>query len=80
MILDLQETDGVLNINHPTRKENNMECKKCKKDHTKKNEGPLTVCEIEEYRKQGSVSNHTLNNSKYHAFGTGNRFQFAGAK
>lgn len=50
-----------------------MTCKKCSKDHNQKNEGPLTVCELEEYLKSGSVS--TAGNKKVHAFGAGNRFQ-----
>ena len=57
-----------------------MICNICKKDHKVKNTGPLTVCELEEYKKQGSVSNHTMSKAKYRAFGTGNRFQFEGAK
>ena len=55
-------------------------CLKCNKDHSKKNEGPLTVCELEGYLKQGAKSNYKMNNISYHAFGASNRFQFEGAK
>ena len=55
-------------------------CPDCQKDHTKKNEGPLTICELEEYKEMGAKSSHTMSGASYRAFGTGNRFQFAGAR
>lgn len=54
-------------------------CQKCNKDHKKKNEGKLTVCELEQYLKQGSKSSYNRPNDYRYAFGTGNRFQFEGA-
>ena len=50
-------------------------CKVCNKDHSKKNEGPLTICELEGYVRNGSTSNYRTNNKRYSAFGAGNRYQ-----
>jgi hypothetical protein len=56
-------------------------CKICQKDHTKKNEGPLSECEEKEYWMMGAPSNHKdSNGAVIYAFGTGNRFQFRGAR
>jgi len=50
-----------------------MICSKCQKDHTEPNDGPLTVCEREEYRAMGSYNKR--NGETYRAYGTGNRIQ-----
>jgi len=50
-------------------------CNVCGLDHTKKNEGPLTQCELEGYVKMGSTSSYRSGGKKYQAFGTGNRYQ-----
>lgn len=56
-----------------------MICKRCKMDHTKRNEGPLTVCEAEEYRKTGSWGSY--GGKRVDGFGIGqNRFQLRTAK
>jgi hypothetical protein len=55
-------------------KEKNMICKKCNKDHSIENEGPLTECEKLDYFSQGSWV--IRNGEKIRAFGTGNRFKF----
>jgi hypothetical protein len=54
-------------------------CKKCKKDHGVKNTGPLTVCEMNAYLTNGAPPKPGTKNGAY-AFGTGERFQFPGAK
>lgn len=55
-------------------------CKICNKDHLVKNNELLTVCELSEYLKQGSRSTSPGSDNYPYAFGTGNRFQFKGAR
>jgi hypothetical protein len=57
-----------------------MICEICKKDHAVKSEGPLSVCELEVYQRQGSRSTSPGSDKHPYAFGTGNRFQFKGAR
>ena len=57
-----------------------MICNICKKDHAVKNEGLLTVCELLEYSSFGSRSTSVGSDKNPQAFGTGNRFQFRGAR
>ena len=57
-----------------------MICSICKKDHTVKGEGILSVCELLEYSSFGSKSTSPGGDKNPQAFGTGNRFQFRGAK
>jgi hypothetical protein len=57
-----------------------MTCNICKKDHAVKNEGLLTVCELVEYCQFGSKSTSPGGDKNPYAFGTGNRFQFKGAR
>ena len=55
-------------------------CKRCNWDHTKKNSGLLKECELEAYLRHGAISSYKISGAKYHAFGTGNRFQFEEAR
>jgi hypothetical protein len=57
-----------------------MICNICKKDHAVKNEGLLTICELLEYSSFGSRSTSVGSDKNPQAFGTGNRFQFRGAR
>lgn len=57
-----------------------MICLKCKRDHLKKNTGPLTTCELNEWSKMGGKSNSVGSDKYPYAFGSGNRFQFKDAK
>jgi hypothetical protein len=54
---------------------------KCNKDHTVKNEGKLTVCEMKDYLTNGGYS-HDSKGNKIRAFAgdVKGRFQFEGAK
>lgn len=58
-----------------------MICKICNKDHSVKNQGKLTVCEMKDYLSMGGYS-HDSKGQKIRAFGgdVHERFQFAGAK
>ena len=56
-----------------------MNCNICNKDHSKKNEGPLTTCELTEYLK-GGANGTDIKGKRIKAFGIGTRFQFEGAK
>ena len=49
-------------------------CLICNKDHSKKNDGPLTACELGEYLRRGNKVNR--GGKSYYAFGSGRRFQF----
>ena len=50
-------------------------CNICNKDHSKKNSGPITTCELEIYRVGGSRSKYRMGSRNYRTFGAGRRIQ-----
>ncbi len=58
-------------------KEQNKICGVCGKDHSKPNEGLLTVCELAGYLREGGLSNSKVSGKRYHTFGSGNRYQIS---
>ena len=55
-----------------------MICEKCNKDHSRKQKGSLSECELEAYCTGGARS--TRGKQDRFVFSSGRRFQFKGAR